>query len=58
MKYKIRYDKGVDIAMIVLSNKKLAYESKINGIICAGLAEFCSIWVCPEITAEEGATLS
>ncbi len=45
MKYKIRYDKDVDIAMIVLSNKKLAYESEINDIIVGFSKDNQPIWL-------------
>jgi len=33
MKGEIRYDKDVDIAMVVLSDKKLAYETEMDDVI-------------------------
>ncbi len=45
MKYKIRYDKDVDIAMIILSKKKLAYESEINNIIVGFSEDNQPIWL-------------
>jgi len=45
MKYKIRYDKDVDIAMIILSKKKLAYEREINNIIVGFSEDNQPIWL-------------
>lgn len=45
MKYKIRYDRDVDIAMIILSNKKLAYETEINNIIVGFSKDNQPIWL-------------
>ncbi len=45
MKYKIRYDRDVDIAMIILSKKKLAYEAEINNIIVGFSKNHEPIWL-------------
>jgi hypothetical protein len=45
MKYKIRYDKDVDIAMIILSKKKLAYEREIKNIIVGFSEDNQPIWL-------------
>jgi len=45
MKYKMRYDKDVDIAMLILSDKKLAYEAEINNIIVGFSEDNQPIWL-------------
>lgn len=41
----MRYDKDVDIAMLILSDKKLAYEAEINNIIVGFSEDNQPIWL-------------
>ena len=45
MKGNIRYDRDVDIAMIVLSDKKLAYEAEMNDVIVGFSEDNEPIWL-------------
>ena len=45
MTYKMRYDKDVDIAMLILSDKKLAYETEINNIIVGFSEDNQPVWL-------------
>lgn len=45
MKGKIRYDKDVDIAMLILSDKKLAYETEMDDVIVGFSEDNEPIWL-------------
>lgn len=45
MKGKIRYDRDVDIAMIILSDKKLAYETEMDDVIVGFSEDNEPIWL-------------
>lgn len=45
MKGKIRYDKDVDIAMVILSDKKLAYETEMDDVIVGFSEDNEPIWL-------------
>ena len=45
MKGNIRYDRDVDIAMIVLSDKKLAYKAEMNDVIVGFSEDNEPIWL-------------
>jgi len=45
MKGEIRYDKDVDIAMVVLSDKKLAYETEMDDVIVGFSEDNEPIWL-------------
>ncbi len=45
MKGKIRYDKDVDIAMLILSDKKLAYETEMDDVIVGFSEDDEPIWL-------------
>ncbi len=45
MKGNIRYDMDMDIAMIVLSDKKLAYETEMNDVIVGFSEDNEPIWL-------------
>lgn len=45
MRYKIRYDKDVDAAVLILSDKKLAYETEIDNIIVGFSEDNQPIWL-------------
>jgi len=45
MKGNIRYDRDVDIAMIILSDKKLAYETEMEGGIVGFSEDNEPIWL-------------
>ncbi len=42
---KIRYDKDVDAMMIILSDKKLAYESEVENIVIGFSKDNEPIWL-------------
>jgi len=42
---KVRYDKDVDAMMIILSTKKLAYESEAENVIIGFSEDNEPIWV-------------
>lgn len=42
---KIRYDKDVDAMMIILSDKKLAYESEVENIVVGFSEDNEPIWL-------------
>ncbi len=45
MKGKIRYDKDVDIAVVILSDKKLAYETEMDDVIACFSEDNEPIWL-------------
>jgi len=45
MKGEIRYDKDVDIAMVILSDKKLAYETEMDDVIVGFSEDNEPIWL-------------
>ncbi|OEU63824.1 MAG: hypothetical protein BA870_03715 [Desulfuromonadales bacterium C00003094] len=45
MKGKIRYDKDVDIATVILSDKKLAYETELDDVIVGFSEDNEPIWL-------------
>jgi uncharacterized protein YuzE len=45
MKGNIRYDMDVDIAMIILSDKKLAYETEMDDVIVGFSEDNEPIWL-------------
>ena len=45
MKGNIRYDTDVDIAMIILSDKKLAYETEMDDVIVGFSEDNEPIWL-------------
>ena len=45
MKGNIRYDRDVDIAMIILSDKKLAYEAEMDDVIVGFSEDNEPIWL-------------
>ncbi len=45
MNMKIRYDKDVDATMIILSDKKLAYESEVKNIVIGFSKDNEPIWL-------------
>ena len=45
MKGNIRYDVDVDIAMIIVSDKKLAYEAEIDDVIVGFSEDNEPIWL-------------
>ena len=42
---EIRYDEDVDVAMIILSDKKLAYESEVENIVIGFSEDHEPIWL-------------
>lgn len=42
---EIRYDEDVDIVMIILSDKKLAYESEVENIVIGFSEDHEPIWL-------------
>lgn len=42
---EIRYDEDMDAAMIILSNKKLAYESEVENIVIGFSDDHEPIWL-------------
>jgi len=45
MKGNIRYDTAVDIAMVILSDKKLAYETEMDDVIVGFSEDNEPIWL-------------
>lgn len=45
MKGKIRYDRDVDIATVILSDKKLAYETEVDDVIVGFSEDSEPIWL-------------